>query len=69
MRCGRANDVVGDPETVDILLAPRIFARDAAEVDVDFGSEARMSMSPYDTLLGASIGVAMWVKMLERSCR
>ena len=49
MGCGRANDVVGDPETVDILLAPRIFARDAAEVDVDFGSEARMSMSPYDT--------------------
>ena len=61
--------MVGDPETVVILSAPRIFARDAAEVDVNFGSETRMSMSPYETLLGASVGVAMWVKIFERSCR
>lgn len=48
--------VVGDPETEIILSAPSTFVRDSAEVD--FGSETRMSMSPYDALLGASIGVA-----------
>lgn len=61
--------MVGDPETVFILLAPSSFARDSAEVDVDFGSDTRMSMSPYDTLLGASIGTAIWVYKPERTCR
>ena len=61
--------MIGDPETVVTLLAPSIFARDSAEVDVDFGSETRMSISPYDALLGASIGTAIWVYKFERSCR
>lgn len=61
--------MVGDPKTAFTLLAPSSFAQDSAEVDVDFGSETRMSMSPYDALLGAPIGTAIWVYKPERSCR
>ena len=53
--------MVGDPEIENILSAPSTFAIDSAEMDVDFGKETRMSMSPYDVFSGASIGVAMLV--------
>lgn len=52
--------MVGDPEMENTLSAASTFASDSAEVVVDFGSETRMSMSPYECF-GASIGVAIWV--------
>ena len=58
---GRAKEVVGEPETVLILSAPSVFARDSAELEVDFGIETMMSISPYDAFSGASIGVPTWV--------